>query len=139
MSTFKQKSSNNPIEKRMPLTGTVGALEGHEELSLRSDELQAGEGSQWWGEGCSWNLDLHGGEGEMSGGLLTVEVAQGSLCLGSGLWGLKAEGCLGLAVGWHWAGGCPEQLPQWQGSGLRRIRAPAREARKMAWWWSPAG
>lgn len=44
-----------------------------------------------------------------------------------------------LAVGWHWAGGCPEQLPQWQGSGLRRIRAPAREARKMAWWWSPAG
>lgn len=37
-----------------------------------------------------------GGEGEMSGGLLTVEVAQGSLCLGSGLWGLKAEGCLGL-------------------------------------------
>lgn len=44
-----------------------------------------------------------------------------------------------LAVGWHWAGGCPEQLPQWQGSGLRRIRAPAQEARKMAWWWSPAG
>lgn len=51
MSTFKQKSSNNPIEKRVPLTGTVGALEGHEELSLRSDELQAGEGSQWWGAG----------------------------------------------------------------------------------------
>lgn len=44
-----------------------------------------------------------------------------------------------LAVGWHWAGGCPEQLPQWQGSGLRRIRAPAQEAKKMAWWWSPAG
>lgn len=43
-----------------------------------------------------------------------------------------------LAAGWQWAAGCPEQLPQWQGSGLRRIRAPAREA-KMAWWWSPAG
>ena len=43
-----------------------------------------------------------------------------------------------LAAGWQWAAGCPERLPQWQGSGLRRIRAPAREA-KMAWWWSPAG
>lgn len=32
---------------------------------LRSDELsRAGEGSQWWGRGCSWKLDLRGEEGE---------------------------------------------------------------------------
>lgn len=61
----------------MPLLGMEGAVEGQEELSLRSDEL-----SSWGrvpvGKGCSWNCDLRGGQGgEMSGWILTVEVVQG--------------------------------------------------------------
>lgn len=60
----------------MPLMGTVGALEGQEELSLRSDELQAGEGSHGGGRAVPGTL-ISRGEGEMSGWLLTVEAAQG--------------------------------------------------------------
>lgn len=101
----------------------------------------AGEESQWWGEGSSWNLDLHGGEGER--------------CLaGSSLWRWHrgdcawARGCgvwrQGGAWVWQWAGtgqevalnschngralGCggseprPERQGRWHGGGRRQVR-----------------
>lgn len=55
----------------------MGAVEGQQVLSLRSDDLSSWEESQWWGRAVPGTLIFMGGEGEMSGWLLTVEVAQG--------------------------------------------------------------
>lgn len=65
----------------MPLTGTVGALEGQKELSLRSDELSR------LGKGPS------GGERAASGTLISLG-GEGERCLaGSSLWGWHRGDC----------------------------------------------
>lgn len=126
----------------MPLTGTVGALEGQEELSLRSDELSR------LGKGPS------GGERAASGTLISLG-GEGERCLaGSSLWGWHRGDCAwargrgiwrqGSAWVWQWAGtgqevalnschngralGCggseprPERQGRWHGGGRRQVR-----------------
>lgn len=126
----------------MPLTGMAGALEGQEELSLRSDELSR------LGKGPS------GGERAVPGTLISIG-GEGERCLaGSSLWRWHRGDCAwawgrgvwrqGGTWVWQWAGtgqevalnschngralGCggseprPERQGRWHGGGRRQVR-----------------
>lgn len=61
----------------MHASAACGAVEGQEELSLRSDELSIWGKVPAAGEGCSGTEVSVGVREEVSGWLFTVEVAQG--------------------------------------------------------------